>query len=169
MSEFDIYKRIIEGDLRPHLKANSSPEKIEKEFYSLEFTNTGNPDDFLKNIEKLTTEFHGIQKGDEIRIELPESDEPPKITIQKVQNDSEEELINLDIPPAPDEKSDIYLRLIEDEYCRIKSSLVKNLGIPTALGVLKKRIRFGHFVLKAYGTKNQRGDVSHHIRVGIEY
>lgn len=133
MTEFDIYKRIIDGDLRPHLKHNSSSETIEKEFYSLKFTNTGNPDDFLKNIEKLTTEFHGFQNGDEVKIELAEAGEPLKITIEKVHNESEEELINLDIPPAPDSKAEIYLRLIEDEYTRIRTSLIKNLeGLTTS-------------------------------------
>lgn len=133
MTEFDTYKRIIDGDLRPHLKHNSSSKTIEKEFYSLEFTNTGNTDAFLKKIKKLTTEFHGIQNGDEVKIELPEASEPLKIIIQKVQNESEEELINLDIPPPPDGKSEIYLRLIEDEYSRITVSLIKNLeGLTTS-------------------------------------
>jgi len=59
--------------------------------------------------------------------EFNEDEENPKITFEKIANPEEEELINIDIPPPIDRKSEIFYRIIEDEYNRIKIAFSRKL------------------------------------------
>jgi hypothetical protein len=60
-----------------------------------------------------------------VEIVLNMDGEVPRISITVLPNENEEELINIDIPPPPDAKADLFLRIIEDEYERIKTSSFK--------------------------------------------
>ena len=128
MNEFSLYDRIINGDLRPHLeqyKNESGLKNIENEFYSLQVKiQNGVPDDFL---DKLPLDFLGVKDGDKLELKVDTDEERPKITLTILPNE-EGTLINIDIPPPPDAKAEIYLRIIKDEYNRIKISAHKELS-----------------------------------------
>ena len=125
-SEFKLYKRISGGDLRPHLETFNSKDgltKLRDEFYTRKIDTKG---DILKFIEKaFDKDFHGLKDGNKYEIEINEENDPYKITISKVPNPNEDELINLDIPPPPDEKAHLFLRIIEDEFERIKNTFIR--------------------------------------------
>src|SRR6056297_2508352 len=120
-SEFNLYKRISSGNLRRHLKQFSTDaglEKLYEEFYKKEIKTKGDILEFIENA--FDKDFHGIKDGNKYEVEINEEVEPYEITIRPVPNPNEDELINLDIPPPPDKKSNLFLRIIENEFDRIK-------------------------------------------------
>lgn len=128
MTEFNLYNRISNGDLRPNLEgfhSESGLDSLEREFYSKRVKITDeNIDSILSSFQ---SDFHGFKAGDKIMAEFNEDDKNPKITFEKIANPDEEELINIDIPPPIDRKTEIFHRIIEDEYNRIKIVFSKKL------------------------------------------
>jgi len=128
MTEFNLYNRISYGNLRPHLEEFQSEnglDSLEREFYSKTVTITNENIDSIFSTFK--SDFHGFKDGDKIMAEFNEDEENPKITFEKIANPEEEELINIDIPPPIDRKSEIFYRIIEDEYNRIKIAFSRKL------------------------------------------
>ena len=131
MIEFKTYQRIVEGDLRPNLRQFSTKEGIEnlrKSFFSSQIK-VQKGFDAGNILETFDLDFIGIKDGDEVIVDIPDEDEvkSPETKISINERDGEEELINLDIPPPEDEKSELFLRIIECEYNRIKSAIKKQL------------------------------------------
>ncbi len=128
MTEFNLYNRISNGDLRPNLEgfqSESGLDLLEREFYSKSVKITDeNIDSILSSFQ---SDFHGFKAGDKIMAEFNEDEENPKITFERIANPDEEELINIDIPPPIDRKTEIFHRIIEDEYNRIKIAFSKKL------------------------------------------
>jgi len=147
MNEFKLYERITNGDLRPHLERFDSQEglnELKDNFYTKEIL-IGS--DFFNTIDQaFDKDFHGFNDGDRFELEIDDETEPKRISIRKIPNPNEDELINLDIPPPPDEKSDIFLRIIEDEYNRITASFKMKIEKSTNIDELKlytlKNIQF---------------------------
>ena len=128
MTEFNLYNRISNGDLRPNLEefqTEKELDSLEREFYSKSVTITNENIDSI--FSAFQSDFHGFKNGDKIIAEFNEDDENPKITFEKIANPDEEELINIDIPPPIDRKTEIFHRIIEDEYNRIKITFSKKL------------------------------------------
>ncbi|MDP1676333.1 MAG: hypothetical protein Q8L88_05650 [Bacteroidota bacterium] len=127
-NEFILYDRIVNGNLRPHLERFSTPvglKELEKEFYSK--TIIIQNDNIGSLFDEFINDFHGIKDGDKLEIEISDDDATPQIVLRPILNSEEESLINIDIPPPPNEKAEIFLRIIENEYNRIETSLTKNL------------------------------------------
>lgn len=151
MTEFKLYNRIAQGDLRPNLekfKKKSGLKVLEAEFYSKPITIDK---DFPQSFGQLyDLDFHGIKDGDIIRLKIDEK--KSKISIQRAPNPDEEELINLDVPPPMDLKSEIFHRIVTDEYRRIKSAFVRKLENAKSLDELKlyviKNIQHGKEVAR---------------------
>jgi len=147
MNEFKLYERVTNGDLRPHLERFNSQKglnELKDEFYSIKILIENNfPETLAKAFDK---DFHDFKEGDRFELEIHEDTEPKRIFIRKIPNPNEDELINIDIPPPPDEKSDIFLRIIEDEHNRIISSFKRKIENSTNLNELKlytlKNIQF---------------------------
>lgn len=125
MNEFKLYNRIINGDLRPHLKSYDNINglrKIEKEFFSSEITvDETLPDNLLRHFPAV---LPSLKHGDEVNLTIDDTTTPLQITITLIPNEKEEALINLDIPPPPDAKSELFLKIIELEYERIKEGFL---------------------------------------------
>lgn len=125
MNEFKLYNRIINGDLRPHLKSYDNINglrKIEKEFFSSEIiVDETLPDNLLRHFPAV---LPSLKHGDEVNLTIDDTTIPPQITITLIPNEKEEALINLDIPPPPDAKSELFLKIIELEYERIKEGFL---------------------------------------------
>jgi len=147
MNEFKLYERIANGDLRPHLERFDSQEglnELRDNFYTKEIL-IGS--DLFNTIDQaFDKDFHGFKDGDRFELEIDDEVEPKRISIRKIPNPNEDELINLDIPPPPDEKSDIFLRIIEDEHNRIAASFKMKIENSTNIDELKlytlKNIQF---------------------------
>jgi len=126
MNEFKLFDRIINGDLRPHLKVYDNEEglkNLEKEIFSTEITVTKDfPDNLLQNFPKFA---FGLKDGDEVELILDQEGETPRLTIRGVPNEGKEDLINIDIPPPPDAKSELFLTIITLEFERIKKAITK--------------------------------------------
>ncbi len=120
MDNFEIFERIINGELRPH-KYESDGKILEDKIENLGITN----EEFAKQIKYLEKEG----KSYSIKITDPETGD---IILDEKRNDEFNELIDIDIPPLPvkegekyldinalnDEKAEMYLDLIEFEYAR---------------------------------------------------
>jgi hypothetical protein len=136
MTEFKVYSRISNGDLRPNLEAfkkRKGIKELEAQFYSRPITFDK---DFPDTLNKLYDfDFHGIKEGD--RVELKINEKTSKVILRRIPNPDEEDLINLDVPPPIDQKSKIFHRIITDEYRRIKSAFVKKLENAQNLDELK--------------------------------
>ena len=123
MIEFKTYNRIVKGDLRPFLDSFEERDGInllKKEFFSFEFIVK---EEGLE-ISKPSPFISLLKEGDSIVLEIDEETNAGKL----IWPDSpENELINLDIRPSVDEKSEIFTDLITMEYLRIKKSMSKFL------------------------------------------
>ncbi len=147
MNEFKLYERIVTGDLRPHLETfdtNDGINELREEFYSKKLLIEK---DLLETLNKaFDSDFHNYKDGDRFELEIDEETNPIRISFRKIPNPNEDELINIDIPPPPDEKSELFLRIIEDEYNRITSSLKCKIEKSTNLDELNfytlKNIQF---------------------------
>lgn len=141
MNEFEIYDKIVNGELRPHLEFNSSEEglaKLRKTFLEGLLRKVENEEGVSFKFEGLDLDFLGIQDGDIIELEIPEDeDEKKNITVRVLPNPEEQELINLEIWPPIDEKSETYLSIIEGEYRRIITSSKKQLESSDQIEKLK--------------------------------
>lgn len=120
---------MVSGDLRPNLKSfedENTIKDLEDKFFTSNITVSEK--DGIKFDQNMDFDFHGISDGDTIVLEIPEDEdeENQKITI-KVSPSTEDQLINLDIPPPIDEKSEVFFRIIDSEYRRIKASITKKL------------------------------------------
>jgi len=138
MTEFNLYNRISNGDLRPNLeefKSESGLDSLESEFYSK--TIKTSDESFESAISSFITEFHGFKKGDKIKLNFNEDEDDPKMTIERIPNPDEEELISIDIPPPIDRKTEVFHRIIKDEYNRIKASISKKLENSNDINDLK--------------------------------
>lgn len=117
---------------------------LKAEFYSREITVQKENIDTL--FDGFIVDFHGFKDGDELEVEVINDKESPQIIIRPIVNPDEEELINIDIPPPPDEKSEIFLRIIGDEYNRINSSFAKKLAAVTEESKLKLYVLKKHSI-----------------------
>ena len=104
MEYFKIFERIINGDLRPHnFKSDGKKiENISNKFHTKD-------EEFFTYLNYL--DKHG--RPYELKVTDPES---KKIIYHENKNENFNELIDLDIPPYPDHKGEIYLEIIEYEY-----------------------------------------------------
>jgi hypothetical protein len=167
MTEFNLYKRICGGDLRPNLekfKRKNGLTDLYKEFYSKPITIDKDFPEKLHNLFDL--DFLGIKEGDKVELKIDQKNS--KIILRRLPNPDEEDLINLDVPPPIDRKSELFHRIITDEYRRIKTALVKKLEEAQDLDALKlyviKNIQHGkelakeaHLLQKKIGTKRNAG------------
>lgn len=106
MNNFEIFEKVITGDLRPH-KYESDGKALEDKIQKLGITD----EDFSKYIKFLDKKG----KSYSIKISDPETGET---IIDEKRNEEFNELIDIDIPPVPDKKGEVYLELIELEYAR---------------------------------------------------
>jgi uncharacterized protein (UPF0262 family) len=124
-SEFDLYDSIVNGGLRPFLPEYSSEmhiigliEELEKSKIDISRESTEAIYDELKGIDfkKL-----GYKDGDEFQIEIIERKKGYVFEISPVEVKELNDLIDIDIPPPPDLKSEYFLELIEKKYEKIKN------------------------------------------------
>lgn len=167
MTEFKLYKRICSGDLRPNLekfKRRNGLTDLYKEFYSKPVTIDKDFPEKLHNLFDL--DFLGIKEGDKVELKIDQKNS--KIILRCLPNPDEEDLINLDVPPPVDRKSELFHRIITDEYRRIKTTLIKKLEEAQDLDALKlyviKNIQHGkelakeaHLLQKKIDTKRNTG------------
>ena len=115
-SMFELFNRIVRGNLRPHLINDTNLSEIKSLLHCTLYI------DKEKNTLKSDNEYINlIFKEEYSPFEIVINKENPsksKITILKDEN--LEELINIDFPPPPDEKAGIYLTLLEIEIEVIK-------------------------------------------------
>lgn len=106
MNNFEIFEKIITGDLRPH-KYDNDGKALEEQIIKLGITD----EDLSKYIKFLD------KKGKSYRIRITDH-ETGETLIDEKRNDEFNELIDIDIPPEPDKKGEKYVELIEFEYAR---------------------------------------------------
>ena len=106
MNNYEIFERIINGDLRPH-KFKPDGKTLEERIKRLGIQ----AEDFAKYLNHLDKEG----KSYSIIITDPETGEN---IIDEKRNDEFNELIDIDIPPWPDKKGEVYLDILEFEYVR---------------------------------------------------
>ena len=113
----DIFHKMIKGNLKPHLinedNLSAINDLLKTAFYFDEKCETLKTDD---KYWSLTTE-----SGQLFEVSL-DPDNPDNNTIKLSPDESLETLINLNIPPPPDEKSEAFLNLIERENILIKAT-----------------------------------------------
>lgn len=106
MKIFEIYDKIINGELRPD-KFNSDGVLLEKKISQLDISK----EEYFNYVNYLD------KQGIRYTLTISEGDSD-KIVINQERNIEYSELIDLDIPPKPDNKGEKYLDLIEFEYSR---------------------------------------------------
>ncbi|WP_440999824.1 hypothetical protein [Fodinibius sp. SL11] len=164
MNEFEIYDKIVNGTYRPHLKDNDTNEwleELEKNFFTstLRIEERELEGRHLTTFDDIDFDFYGIKDGDRVVLEFPDEDNDLENIVLKVEpNPEEQELINLDIRPPIDKKSEIYLRIIEGEFRRIKASSKKKLESSEDFEKLKL------YALKNIQTAKRIGREAHQLK-----
>lgn len=98
-------------------------KNLEREIFSTEITVAKDfPDNLLQHFPKFA---FGLKDGDEVELILDQEGETPRLTIKEIPNEAEEDLINIDIPPPPDAKSELFLTIITLEFESIKRAITK--------------------------------------------
>lgn len=129
---FQVFRDIIQGHLRPHLKEfsdeNAIKKRMERSYPLVEITT-----DSIKNGIQFSEEFlfnNRIEPGDSVSIKLippTQENEPGILEVTKLEPEDEEPIFDLNIPPPSDLKSEFFLDLIEDEFYRIKKKSMMRL------------------------------------------
>lgn len=116
------YERIVLSDLRPNLskyETKEGLEELEKSIYSLKLIKDPGSENATVNLLDV---LPSIRPGDSFDLDVDSDNRKISITLQP--NPDEEELINIDLEPPFDNKGEIFCRIIEDEFIRIKKKLV---------------------------------------------
>ena len=110
------FNKIIKGSLRPHLIKNDNLSKI-NDLLKISFYY----DDESKSLKTDDENWNLTAKNGQLLELSIDTDNPDNNTIKPSPDESLEELINIDMPPPPDEKSKAFLKLIERENLLIQA------------------------------------------------
>jgi hypothetical protein len=123
--DLNIYNRILFGDLRPWLKENQSETKFQQKLTPSFRVPKGGGDAFEKAILNALKD-HPILLTDEDYIFEIEED---KIKVVSVKDEIFEPLIDIDIPPHFNHKTEFYYYLIKNEGTRLMNNLNKAVQV----------------------------------------
>ena len=163
-SDFKLFDSMVSGDMRPFLSQFSSEDHIKKlleDKYSIRLVKAS--DGFIPQAQDFEKYDRYFQPGDRLSFNIEEIDDHLIGEIRNETNDNLEELIDIDIPPPPDLKSEYFLSQIEDEYESIKRKAKSILSLSTQeeqislfanknIQRLKEIARQGHVLSKKLGS-----------------
>ncbi|MCD9015205.1 hypothetical protein [Parachryseolinea silvisoli] len=127
MSSFEIYRRIVSGDLRPNLKiynARKGLNQLEASFFSKP-VKVGDRNEVIKEVEDFLKTSPRYKEGDTVKIRIDNKNR--KITVEVSNAPGEEDLINIDICPPWDFRGELFSRIIEDVHLRFKNTIKEKL------------------------------------------
>jgi hypothetical protein len=114
---FDLFNRIINGNLRPFLKDFDTDEKVKKIYDDAKVIQKGifsGKVDFFETIDLVE---NGFKDGDEFVIEITDQEDGTiQAIIKNLTEENLEELIDIDIPPPPNLKGEYFEFIVEREY-----------------------------------------------------
>lgn len=114
---FDLFNRIINGNLRPFLKDFDTNEKVKKIYHDATVIRKGIFSGKIDFFETLDLVENGFKEGDELVIEITDQEDGTiNATIKNLTEENLEELYDLDIPPPPNLKGEYFEFIIEREY-----------------------------------------------------
>lgn len=123
--DLSIYNRILFGDLRPWLDTNKSEEKFRQKLNPSFKVPKGGAAAFEKAINTALKDHPILLKEDDYIFEIEED----KIKISSVRDEIFEPLIDIDIPPHFNNKTEFYYYLIKNEGTRLMNNLNKALHL----------------------------------------
>lgn len=120
---FNKFNRIINGDLRPHLISENDLTKLIKELTSEFYVDKDGKFKFKDEDYSLT-----FKEGDKIILESKDENDLSKgFYLKRIEDENFEDLVNINIPPPPNEKAGKYEDIIDTEkeiiICKIKNFL----------------------------------------------
>jgi hypothetical protein len=128
--EFSFYDSIVNGGRRPFLDEYSSDENAKKLFNKLRGEKEiqfESGDKLIDEISAFVDEHCDAKEGDRFEVTISEGEGVGTIIVTPVEPEGLNDLFDIDIPPPPDKKSEIFLNIITNEYDRIKQRAQKAL------------------------------------------
>jgi hypothetical protein len=123
--DLSIYNRILFGDLRPWLKENQSEEKFQQKLNPSFRATKGDITAFEKAINTALKDHPALLTEEDYILEIEED----KIKMTAVKDEIFEPLIDIDIPPHFNYKTEFYYYLIKNEGTRLMNNLNKAVQV----------------------------------------
>jgi hypothetical protein len=123
--DLGIYNRILFGDLRPWLDTNKSDTKFQQKLSPSFRVPKGGAEAFDKAISNALRDHPFLLVDDDYIFEIEED----KIKFSSVKDEIYEPLIDIDIPPHFNYKTEFYYYLIKNEGTRLMNNLNKALQV----------------------------------------
>jgi hypothetical protein len=120
--EFSLYDSIVNGGMRPFLDEYSSDENAKKLFNKLRGEKEiqfKSGDKLIDEISAFVDEHCDAKEGDRFEVTISEGEGVGTIIVTPIEPEGLNALFDIDIPPPPDKKSEIFLNLITNEYDQI--------------------------------------------------
>ncbi|MCU0615004.1 MAG: hypothetical protein MUD09_07980, partial [Desulfobacterales bacterium] len=125
--EFSVYDSMVNGEMRPFLDEYSSDKNVKKllnkytPFKTLKFGRGRNRyKKFIEDFNDFMSTVPGKKAGDIYNIVFFKDPDDRIIRIMPAEPKEINSLIDIDIPPAPDYKSEVFCEIIEFEFQWIK-------------------------------------------------
>lgn len=114
---FDLFNRVVNRDLRPHLKAFDTKEKIEILYKNAQVIRKGKIMKGYDPFQGLNLREIGLKDGDEFSVEfITREDGVVQASITNLSEEELDDLIDIGIPPPPDLKAEYFQFILEREY-----------------------------------------------------
>lgn len=123
--DLSIYNRILFGDLRPWLKENQSEAKFQQKLNPSFRVPKGDINAFEKAINNALKDHPVLLTEEDYIFEIEED----KIKMTAVKDEIFEPLIDIDIPPHFNYKTEFYYYLIKNEGTRLMNNLNKAVQV----------------------------------------
>jgi len=123
--DLEIYDRILFGDLRPWIESNKSEAKFQQKLSPSFRVTKGGADVFEKAFNKALQDNPHFLLDRDYTFEIEED----KIKFSSVKDEIFEPLIDIDIPPHFNYKTEFYYYLIKNEGTRLMNNLNKALQV----------------------------------------
>ena len=156
--DLKTFNSILFAELRPWLNSNKSREKFQQRLTPAFRQEKGNPKEFEKLLPSALQDFPGVLAGNEVIYEMEEKNMVSVAPFVAVQ----EALIEFDIPPFSNAKTEFYFYLIKNEGTRqihninlaFRESLTSNIAraiVNNILHQLKDLMKYTTELIKQYG------------------
>lgn len=172
---FELFHRIIKGDLRPHLIKKKNISEL-KALFKTVIRVDSESGKIITDSDYLNL---CLEVGQKVKIIIDEEN-PEKNTLTVLPEENLEQLFNFNLPPPPNKKAEMYLTLIEREEKLIKykissflksSTDIKEIELYALKNIQLLKLLAGdlYIYIKKLGGENTYLEANHFVTYVLKY